>query len=379
MSSEKLDALPSPLEEDEPPAYSPAAGSDLNLSPGRTSVRKERGFEKKVTESFKVANSKGFLTKCSRCSARVPSTMYHYGCPKCVAIANFICQNCQFQIPKCRTHQKLLVQRALKEWPAAPMWVDNISAATTQFENPLIHALKARDNSRTTIYASDSSLVNARGYMGYTPLHFAAHLGLVSGASILLSHGALSNIRDDKNLTPLLIAIELDQPRVVQLLLRNGVNIHSICGFRETTALHAAAANGFPTLVSLLLEKGAMIDTTSGRGTALQLACRIGSIDCASILLEKGANPNVRSDGVFGEPPIITAVRNDDVEMVDLLIKYGADVDLPTKDEEFAALSVAVSLGLQHMERKLLQYGADVNTRDMQETKGTPKGPGLGL
>jgi ankyrin repeat protein len=66
---------------------------------------------------------------------------------------------------------------------------------------------------------------------GYTPLYFAAHLGLVSRASILLSHGALTNIHDDNNLTPLVTAIELDQPRIVQLLLENRANIHSVCGF----------------------------------------------------------------------------------------------------------------------------------------------------
>jgi ankyrin repeat protein len=383
MSSEKSRASDkagiSTNEDENPPQYSIAVRRDPNSSLGQMNLRSDTGFEKTVTESFKLANSKGFLTKCSRCEGNVPSTTYHYGCPRCIAIATSICRKCQYQIPKCRIHQRDLIQRTLKDWPAAPPWVDYISATPTKFENPLIHALNAHDNSRTTIYASDPSLLNARAHLGYTPLHFAAHLGLVSGASILLSHGALTNIRDNKNLTPLLTAIELDQPQVAQLLLENGSNIHSVCGFRGTTALHAAAANGFTTLVSFLLEKGALIDIPSGRGTPLQLACRIGSVECASVLLEKGANPNTRSEGVFGEPPIITAVRNDDAGIVDLLVKYGADLDLTANDQEFTALSVAVAFGFPDMEKRLLQYGADVKTRTKQGAKSLPKSPALAL
>ena len=185
--------------EDDLPRYSTATPI---LSLSQMGLHSDRGFEKKVSESFKVANAKGFLIKCTRCEGRVASTTYHYGCPKCTA--SFICQKCRDKIPKCRVHQIELVQRTLKVWPAAPPWVDYVSTTPTKQDNPLICALKTYDNSRTTIYASDSSLLNARTYLGYTPLHVAAHLGLVSGASILLSHGALTNIRDHKNNTPLI-------------------------------------------------------------------------------------------------------------------------------------------------------------------------------
>ncbi|KAN0114464.1 Ankyrin repeat-containing domain protein [Hyaloscypha variabilis] len=325
-----------------------------------------------------MANAKGFLIKCTRCEGRVTSTTYHYGCPKCADTATFVCQKCQDKLPKCRIHQTDLLQRIPKGWPAAPPWVDYVSSTPTKLDNPLICALKTYDNSRTTIYASESFPLNARTYLGYTPLHVAAHLGLVAGASILLSHGALTNIRDHKNNPPLFTAIELDQPQIVQLLIENGVNIHSIGGLHETTALHGAAANGFPTLISLLLEKGAMVDTPSEKGTPLQLACRIGSVECVSVLLEKGANPNYRSEGPSGEPALIIAVRYNFPDIVDLLVKFGADLDLTAKDGEVTALSVAVSSGLQGIERKLLGYGADPKTRSKSGTRGFLKVPSLG-
>ena len=164
----------------------------------------------------------------------------------------------------------------------------------------------------------------------------------------------------------------------MQLLIENGANIHSVGGFHETTALHSAAANGFPTLIALLLEKGAMVDTPSERGTPLQLACGIGSVECVSVLLVKGANPNYRSEGPSGEPAIVSAVRHNFPEVVDLLVKFGADLDLSAKDEDVTALSVAVSSGLQGMEKKLLGHGADPKTRSKQGARGFLKVPSPG-
>lgn len=347
---------------------SPAVRQDPNIPRDQICLGGDGGFEKSVTEAFKMANSKGFLVQCLRCEGRVPATTHQYGCPRC--IAGCICQKCHSNIPKCRIHHRELVQRDLKSWPAAPPWVDYISATPTKFESPLVNALKAHDDNLTAIHARDHSFLNARGYMGYTPLHFAAHLGLVSGTSILLSNGALTNIRDDKNFTPLLTAIGLDQPRIVHLILEKGANIYSVGGSRGTTVLHAAAANGFPILISQLLEKGAMVDMPSGRGTPLQLACRIGSVSCASVLLEAGENPNARGEDMLGEPPIICAARTNSIELIDLLVSYGADLDLSAQHAEYTALSVAVSSGFLDIQRKLLEYGADVKTRDKKGATG---------
>jgi ankyrin repeat protein len=242
----------------------------------------------------------------------------------------------------------------------------------------LIHALKSHNDDLTTFHAGDVTLLSAHTYLGYTPLHFAAHLGLVSGASILLSHGALINSRDNYNQTPLIIAICLNQSKIVSLLLQHSANIHSVTGINETMALHAAAASGFAHFVSLLLENGAIIDTPSGRGTALQLACRINAFECASILLEKGGNPNDRS--ALAEPPIVSAVRSRNAELVDLLMKYGTNIDLPYqgKDYAYTALYLAVSLGYQDMARRLLGHGADVNGPGGKDTPCLSRAVALG-
>lgn len=383
MSGEKLNASAaggSSSFEDHPPEYSQTIGSDPKSLLDQISMGGDsKGSEKMATE-HPFHTMYQLYSMCTRCKAPIEASQYHYGCQKCVHIIECICQKCWNGLPTCRIHHIDLVKRYLKARPTLPLWTDYISSIPTKHDNPLIHALKSHDDNLTTFHASDASFLNAHTYLGYTPLHFAAHLGLVSGTSILLSHGALINSRDENNMTPLVLAITLNQPQIVNLLLQSKANIHSFCGFPETTALHAAATSGSPALVSLLLDNGAIIDTPSVMGTALQLASRVGSFESASILLERGANPNARSEVPLGEPPIISAVRNQSTELVDLLVKYGANINLPYigKQDEFTALYIAVTFDRQDMARKLIGYGADVNWRGKRDNTCLMRATALG-
>jgi len=380
MADEKLLALQDLLLEDGPPGYSLAVGDS---SHPKSPIHTGSSFEKKATNPSNNRFSK-YYSACKRCKSPMVPTDYHYGCRKNLTTTLCVCEKCHSKLPNCQLHQLPLIKRTLKPWEGLPAWINDISPTPTKLDNPLIHALKSQDDNLTTFHARDPSLINAHTYIGYTPLHFAAHLGLVSGAAIFLAHGALTNSRDDANKTPLLVAIGHDQPQIVTLLLQNNVNIHSVGGFLDTAALHAAAANGFPELVSLLLDKGAMIDMPSGRGTALQLACQADSFKCASILLEKGGNPNAKCEGLFGDPPIVSAVRSKDSELVDLLIKYGADVNVTheyiheEKTYGLNPLLVAVTAGFRGIARQLLKNGANVNWRSNKEITCLIKAAGIG-
>jgi ankyrin repeat protein len=106
-------------------------------------------------------------------------------------------------------------------------------------------------------------------------------------------------------------------------------------------------------------------------------------VSCTSVLLEGRVNPKVRAEGVLGEPAIITAPRNDDAKMVDLLVKFGANVDLPPieEKEQFTALTVAASYSYSDIEKRLLRYGADagMQNRPGAKTRIYGQGSALGL
>lgn len=101
------------------------------------------------------------------------------------------------------------------------------------------------------------------------------------------------------------------------------VNAYSGDGF---TALHFAAFFGRPDAAALLIERGAEVDVF-GRGwmtgTAMHSAVSRLHADVVRILLDAGANPNVRQSA--GWTPLHAAAMNGDLASVDLLLASGAD------------------------------------------------------
>ena len=74
-----------------------------------------------------------------------------------------------------------------------------------------------------------------------------------------------------------------------------GVNDYSPEG---TTALHLASAAGFIDVLELLIEFGGLVDCTdiSGR-TSLEYAALYGNFDCATLLIENGADSQCIKNG----------------------------------------------------------------------------------
>jgi ankyrin repeat protein len=107
--------------------------------------------------------------------------------------------------------------------------------------------------------------------IGATALHRAARAGDVPAVELLLAHGALVDLPQEDDITPLMAAAglksyaidtrgrfvtEADAIRTVTLLLDAGAAINARDEF-EQTALHGAAYRGWNDLVSLLVERGA--------------------------------------------------------------------------------------------------------------------------
>jgi ankyrin repeat protein len=92
------------------------------------------------------------------------------------------------------------------------------------------------------------------------------------------------------------------------------------------TALHFAAFFGWPEAAALLLERGAEVDAF-GRGwmtgTALHSAASRLQSGVVRILLESGANPDVRQSA--GWTPLHAAAMNGDLTSVELLLAASAD------------------------------------------------------
>jgi ankyrin repeat protein len=176
---------------------------------------------------------------------------------------------------------------------------------------------------------------------GVPPLGIAAVDGNSEILKLLLDGGADPNVGLSQGETPLMTVARSGRVDAIKVLIAHGASPNGRDG-RGQTALMWAAARNNPDAVKLLLELGADMkvrtsNAPSGRGermtvflapaptgfTALLFAVRAGSIDATRALLDVGADVNDQlSDG---ETALVVAAANAHWELASLLLERGAD------------------------------------------------------
>ena len=128
------------------------------------------------------------------------------------------------------------------------------------------------------------------------------------------------------------------------------------------TALMSAAGGGHETVVQLLLEKGANIETKDKYvPAALMTAANIGHVAIVRLLLEKGAN--TESKDILERTALIAAAFGEHEAVIRLLLEMGADIE--AKDGQgWTALITAALYGHEAIVRLLLEKGADIEAKD---------------
>ncbi|XP_056136737.1 ankyrin repeat and SOCS box protein 5b [Lampris incognitus] len=158
-----------------------------------------------------------------------------------------------------------------------------------------------------------------------TPLHEACLSDRVACVRALLRAGANVNSATIDGVTPLYNCSSSGSVGCMELLLQNGARTHTTHAHLPS-ALHEACKRGHSQCVELLLAYGADPDyNASHLGSPLHVACLYNQTACCRILLHRGARVSV---GRGVESPLHTAARQDSAEQVSLLLEYGADCNL---------------------------------------------------
>src|SRR5688572_27023099 len=125
-----------------------------------------------------------------------------------------------------------------------------------------------------------------------------------------------------------------------------------------------AAMKGDKTLVLALLKKGADVNAPQGDGmTALHWAATNNQLDLVDALVKAKANPNaVTRNGAY--TPLHMASKEGHAAIVRRLLKAGANPKALTTTGDVSALHFAAGAGSADAVAALLDQGADVNARE---------------
>jgi ankyrin repeat protein len=224
--------------------------------------------------------------------------------------------------------------------------------------------------------------VNHRNADGSTPLQWAVYKGDVAEVRRLLDNGADTNLANEYGASPMSLAAEVANTEILNLLLASGANADSPNQDGQT-ALMAVARSGNVAAAKALLEHGATVDTRESFGgqTALMWASARRHPEMIDLLVTHGASIDARSTPrdyqrhvtAEGRPksldsggftPLLYAARENCIACVDMLLKHGADIDLPDPDG-VSPLQVAIMNANWDLAKRLIEAGADVDQWDI--------------
>ncbi len=173
--------------------------------------------------------------------------------------------------------------------------------------------------------------VEARDGDRRTPLVAAAYGNHLEAARLLVEAGADVNAKDETVQSAYLISTSEvgDDPRLLDLTLKNGADVRSLDSY-DGTGLIRAAERGYPKIIERLLGTNIAVDHVNNLGwTALLEAIILGDggpshIEVVRLLVERGeADPNL-PDG-NGVTPLQHARQNGYTEIEEILLEAGAE------------------------------------------------------
>ncbi len=183
----------------------------------------------------------------------------------------------------------------------------------------------------------------ARNDYGSTPMSEAAVAGNAAVIERLLKAGADVESPNADGQTALMIVARTSRVDAAAVLLRHGANVNAVEQWRGQTALMWAAAQNQPAMVKELVAHRADVNARStvnnwqrqvtaepraiyrpaGGLTPLLYAAREGCVECASILVDAGADVNLPDPE--GISPLLMAVMNARYDVAANLIRRGAN------------------------------------------------------
>ncbi len=185
----------------------------------------------------------------------------------------------------------------------------------------------------------------------------------------LIGKGADVNCRGEYGYTPLLMAVRYDRLEIAETMIAKGaeINVDTDLDWQQKewgfTPLLWAVNNSYVDMAALLLGSGASVGRQGrGRDVPLLIAARKDSLPLVEMLIARGAKVD-ESDEMGDETALRDAVAGGDLDMVDFLIRKGADI---TRRNQGGGCLLSAAVGRGHFSavRYLCEKGLPVNSAD---------------
>ena len=172
-------------------------------------------------------------------------------------------------------------------------------------------------------------MMEERAKSGRTIVHLAADEGHPNTVALLVQkYNANVNAKDADGRTPLHLAcgVLTLKPKFATVATLLGLGADNA---KDDKLILEMACQGNASIVSLLITYGANLEAMdSSKRTPLHHACIWNRVETARVLLKAGANAN-NTNYCLNETPLYEAAKRGFVELVKLLLEYGAKPDIP--------------------------------------------------
>lgn len=211
--------------------------------------------------------------------------------------------------------------------------------------------------------------VNVRDEQNNYFLTYAVMLNKIDICQVLIKKGARIDITNKNDESILVLTIEYSYFDILELLLRTnkesiGVSIIDIKDKNMKIPLHYAIEIQNIKAIELLLKYGSNPNTTEKNGyNSLHLAVKTHSLQICEIIVKYIADINSRYN--TGESSLHMSCNLQLVEICKLLLKNGALVNIQDYSHEITPLHYSVLVNNKEIIAMLLKHGANPNSQDI--------------
>jgi ankyrin repeat protein len=191
----------------------------------------------------------------------------------------------------------------------------------------------------------------------------------IASSNYNFSAEILVNLKDKNHFSLLHLACIYGSSKVAEILILNKADISSKLSNQDRNwmPIHLAVKNNHLTLVNLLLQNGASIESKTYFGlTPFLIACEFKNKEIAKFLIDKGCEIDVKT---IDENNAMNALHysclNSFDEFVEDLIELKFDIDEKTTDLS-TPLQFAANSGSAKSTELLLRHGADFKQKNQQ-------------